>query len=124
MVDVAKICSYCDKRESCPELSKPSGIIDCDLIYAWETLSAESHGSLIAKLLLSAHTQQKDENGCWPCPHCGGTNLRIGTGRELFHDDSDCWTVCCDYNSGGCGATAGYRGTREEAIESWNTGKR
>ena len=51
-----------------------------------------------------------------PCPHCGGTNLVF-----LYAEGSEIdVTVCCNFNNGGCGATGGYRRTKEEAIEAWN----
>ncbi len=51
-----------------------------------------------------------------PCPFCGSTDLYI------FHDHGHNWQVICDcYVREGCGASGGYRHSREEAIEAWNT---
>lgn len=30
------------------------------------------------------------------------------------------YTVCCDFNQGGCGAASGYRSSVKEAVELWN----
>ena len=56
-----------------------------------------------------------------PCPFCGGRNLEVLTSAELCDSGRDDeFTVCCSYNSGGCGATSGYCKTKREAIEKWN----
>lgn len=62
-----------------------------------------------------------------PCPFCGGEKLIITDCIEL----EDCnnfekceyepyYTVCCDFNQGGCGATTGFCLNKQEAIEAWN----
>lgn len=58
-----------------------------------------------------------------PCPFCGNTKLFVGTEMEILTDENEIgggYTVCCDYTQGGCGATSGYRETKEEAISVWN----
>ena len=62
-----------------------------------------------------------------PCPFCGGEKLIIADYRELEgcnnleeYECIPCYTVCCDFNQDGCGATSGYRQTESEAIEAWN----
>ena len=64
-------------------------------------------------------------NNLKPCPFCGNTNLFVGTKSEIEDEsvDSDYYTVCCDYTSGGCGAKSGYRMYREDAIALWNSRK-
>lgn len=51
------------------------------------------------------------------CPFCGGKNICIIDESEPEHPE---FAVCCDMTEGGCGATSGYRRTKEEAIEAWN----
>ena len=62
-----------------------------------------------------------------PCPFCGGENIEISTCKEL----EDCanfeecqsigfYSIVCNINKGGCGASSGYYPTVEEAIEAWN----
>ena len=62
-----------------------------------------------------------------PCPFCGNEKLIITTCEELELCDNlekceciPCYTVCCDFHQGGCGAASGYRQTESEAIEAWN----
>ena len=62
-----------------------------------------------------------------PCPFCGGEKLIITDCKELEECSNfekceyvNCYTVCCDFEQGGCGATSGYRLHKEEAIEAWN----
>lgn len=62
-----------------------------------------------------------------PCPFCGHESSAIVTDNvdmnfmvdtELFG-----YTVLCSGlpSVGGCGATCGYRDTKEDAIKHWNT---
>ena len=63
-----------------------------------------------------------------PCPFCGSEKLVITNCRELegcnnfkkCKDTHPCYTICCDFTQGGCGAASGYRLHIEEAIEAWN----
>ena len=62
-----------------------------------------------------------------PCPFCGGEKLVITSCAELeiCNNFEKCerthyYTVCCDFNQGGCGASSGYRPSKEEAIEAWS----
>lgn len=68
-----------------------------------------------------------EKNGLKPCPHCGDTNIRITTCKELADcenyiecNESGYSVAVCDFNKSGCGATGGYRRTREKAIAAWN----
>ena len=64
-----------------------------------------------------------------PCPFCG----KIEPVKILDENDFEClseseleyiynpyFTVCCDVNSGGCGACGGFRISQDEAAEAWN----
>ena len=56
-----------------------------------------------------------------PCPFCNNTNIVIGTSKELHGDDDvDDYAVCCNVNSGGCGACSGYSLSIGTAIKRWN----
>ena len=65
-----------------------------------------------------------------PCPFCGGTKLFVGTIAEIEMQDEDhedfafnrqLYSVVCDYQEGGCGASVGgCRRSEQEAIEAWN----
>lgn len=48
-----------------------------------------------------------------PCPFCGGEKL-------IKLEECNNYTICCDFNQGGCGAASGYRLNAKEAIEAWN----
>jgi Lar family restriction alleviation protein len=59
------------------------------------------------------------------CPFCGATESLEATPYyigEICPEefDSDDVAVCCNINKKGCGATGGYRETKEEAIKAWN----
>jgi len=58
------------------------------------------------------------------CPFCGKTNIYIAPDWELEGKDPDDGTgyfaAVCNYQNGGCGASGGYRETKEEAIAAWN----
>lgn len=62
-----------------------------------------------------------------PCPFCG--NKLAPTlmdseelGREIGNEQCKNihWSICCDFNDGGCGAEGGFRVNQEAAIEVWN----
>lgn len=59
-----------------------------------------------------------------PCPFCGRTHgflIKSVTHRldDIMYEQ---WTVFCDASGDkvGCGASCGYRMTKEEAIAAWN----
>jgi Lar family restriction alleviation protein len=60
------------------------------------------------------------------CPFCGKAapivRLMFSSEVDLIdkHYSVDQLTVVCDARQGGCGATSGYKGTEEEAIQAWN----
>lgn len=64
-----------------------------------------------------------------PCPFCKSQKapeLSSCIDMEACVDFEACesdgvFCVCCDFNKGGCGASSGFRFTKEEAIEAWNT---
>ena len=66
-----------------------------------------------------------------PCPFCGKIDtLIVGSDLELScKEDYDDWSelnsetfaVACDFLKGGCGATSGFRDSKEFAIHTWNT---
>lgn len=67
-----------------------------------------------------------------PCPFCGKVEtLEVITGAEFMDEDqefyqhSESFAVVCNAATpngrGGCGAMGGFGGTRQEAIERWNT---
>lgn len=47
-----------------------------------------------------------------PCPFCGGKNIEFCT--------LGFYSMVCNVNKGGCGASSGYFSTVEKAIEAWN----
>ena len=49
------------------------------------------------------------------CPHCGKSNIVLDE-----DENTNMKSFVCDFNNGGCGASGGYRETKEEAIEAWN----
>lgn len=71
-----------------------------------------------------------------PCPFCGASMLEITNAHDLeecanFADEScpcenyedvgcSYFTVVCNVNKGGCGASSGYYETEEKAIAAWN----
>ena len=62
------------------------------------------------------------------CPHCQKENLVVETEAEIENyrneaSDSD-FAVICNYKTGGCGATGGFRVSQEDAILAWNHGTR
>ena len=60
------------------------------------------------------------------CPFCG---MKVGTIVNQFelndyHEDEDAvkmFTVVCDYDKGGCGATCGFHSSEYYAALYWNT---
>lgn len=64
------------------------------------------------------------------CPFCGKTVANCCTVAECDMTDFDSadyiynsmhYTVVCNYNKGGCGASCGgYHSNEESAIEAWN----
>ena len=72
-----------------------------------------------------------------PCPFCGRSVAELTTAKELeyckkFEEDTcpcfefgeatcNLYTVVCNYQIGGCGATSGYFTDRDKAIMRWNT---
>ena len=60
-----------------------------------------------------------------PCPFCGKMDtVGVFAGSELEElddlDDADCFAVCCDATTCGCGAVGGHSMTKETAIKRWN----
>lgn len=74
------------------------------------------------------------ENKLLSCPFCGKIDtLIVGSDLELScKEDYDDWSelnsetfaVACDFLKGGCGATSGFRDSKEFAIHTWNTRSR
>ncbi|MBU2701144.1 hypothetical protein Ga0466249_002258 [Sporomusaceae bacterium BoRhaA] len=60
------------------------------------------------------------------CPFCGGKNIEFDDckGTEACNNFEECksayYTVVCNINKGGCGASSGYYQTKEQAIKAWN----
>lgn len=69
----------------------------------------------------------EDDNGdryqLQRCPFCGKSVAMVLPESELKLEkkDIEMFTVCCAYNSGGCGATCGYHMTKQKAVSRWNT---
>lgn len=63
-----------------------------------------------------------------PCPFCNSTeHIKIISCCDDSCESANCsdcdfimYTVCCCVTSGGCGASSGYKETKEEAKEHWN----
>lgn len=61
-----------------------------------------------------------------PCPFCGRQNIELDSSKELeeYENFEEChseyYTLVCDWNKGGCGASSGFYPTIKEAIEAWN----
>lgn len=60
------------------------------------------------------------------CPFCGGDVGKIVDQYELndYHEDEDAvrmYTVVCDYDRHGCGATCGFHSSKYYAALAWNT---
>lgn len=61
-----------------------------------------------------------------PCPFCGSelaVDAKTDEEMEVLSDgcSSGYYTVCCDFRTCGCGAASGYRKSKQEAIEVWNS---
>ena len=61
-----------------------------------------------------------------PCPFCKNDSAHVSHTEEKCCCGEDmynpAWTVTCDVNKGGCGASCGHwHEAREEAIKAWNT---
>jgi len=56
-----------------------------------------------------------------PCPFCGASGISVHLSRERYETEK-IWQyqVICNYNLGGCGASACYSGTEIDAINAWN----
>jgi len=66
------------------------------------------------------------------CPFCGKTVAELSNAKDIeecrnydkcpHYEGEECsmFTVVCNYNNGGCGASIGYHATAEAAIETWN----
>lgn len=55
-----------------------------------------------------------------PCPFCGETeHLEIVKLEDSMHPRQ--YEVVCAMDSGGCGGSAGYRSSKQDAIDVWNT---
>lgn len=71
-------------------------------------------------------TSWEDERGyshpLMKCPFCGADVALLISQADMWgcEDIIDRFTVVCDRDKGGCGATCGYRGTREKAAVAWN----
>lgn len=69
-----------------------------------------------------------EQNNFKECPFCGKTDATtITTCVEMAECENfeGCevngyYTVVCDFNKGGCGASCGYAPTKKEAEEKWN----
>ena len=60
------------------------------------------------------------------CPFCGGDVGTIVNQYELndYQENDDAvkmFTVVCDYDKGGCGATCGFHSSEYYAALAWNT---
>ena len=61
-----------------------------------------------------------------PCPFCGKTVSKVWSTHDCAFEngeplvDPERFTVVCDFNSNGCGATCGYHDTAEMAVKMWN----
>ena len=102
---------YCEKRIFAG-LSVYRTSKDCNkIIKCAELLKGEiCYGELVIEAKLK------------PCPFCGKKDIAVYSDAEINESDNEpkCYAVCCDVNNGGCGATGGYKKTREEAAENWN----
>lgn len=59
-----------------------------------------------------------------PCPFCGKEVAKVVDQYELNDlPDDGCirmYTVVCDYDDGGCGATCGFTPRDYNAVKRWN----
>lgn len=57
-----------------------------------------------------------------PCPFCGKTtSVEIDRYSEYDDNYTSQYAVICNHNKGGCGSVSGYKNSKTEAIELWNT---
>lgn len=68
--------------------------------------------------------EQYEKENLLPCPFCGVTGpAKIATSQDLkgpeCGSESD-FTIVCDAQKSGCGATCGYAASKERAIQKWN----
>lgn len=82
----------------------------------------EIKGSLAMKITMQEEILENeyDVSHLQRCPHCGKQEV-----LEIVCDDEteDCsyfYSIVCNLNKGGCGASGGYRDSKKEAIETWN----
>lgn len=58
------------------------------------------------------------------CPFCGQKVAELIDTVGMYGDDTsqirDMYTVVCNTEKGGCGATAGWRFHEEDAVKAWN----
>lgn len=70
-----------------------------------------------------------DEHGyAWQlqrCPFCGMDVAEILIQSEQYERDpkvySERYTIVCNWNKNGCGATCGFHDTISDAVSRWNT---
>ena len=59
------------------------------------------------------------------CPFCGVDHAKIISQAELWEEDTascaERYTVVCDRDDGGCGATCGFHESKQKAVCRWNT---
>lgn len=61
-----------------------------------------------------------------PCPFCGYEHPELLDENEIEGNEDEgfeevpYYAVNCPYNHGGCGATSGYRPTKDYAANVWN----
>lgn len=62
------------------------------------------------------------------CPFCGMDVAEMYSTKEDFEmsfgkefDGVNKFTIVCNFNRNGCGATCGYHDTIDEAVSRWNT---
>ena len=56
------------------------------------------------------------------CPFCGNEKVRALQHWEIEFEEvnkNDYFAVVCDMSKQGCGATSGYRATKEEEKKNW-----
>lgn len=73
------------------------------------------------------HTTPTEAPTLKPCPFCGSGTMVITECRELEEcsnfeccENNGYYCIACNMNAGGCGASSGYRGSKEDAIRAWN----
>lgn len=61
-----------------------------------------------------------------PCPFCGNKNISVVVDNAeyslgLTDETNKCFKVICSKTSCGCGASSGWRNTKQEAVDTWNS---